>query len=323
MEEIVTRLVERRFPELTGGYHLPRFARVIGVADPPAGNGLCDEFRPRFAADLEVLAPDGEPDSDIPPFLGVPLPMPNGGGERGFLGFPEVGTLVVLAFAYGLPSKPFIMQILPHGQSLPQVTTEEQLWQHSETSMQRVDADGSWSRTTDSRISDRSTDREIEAQLNREIYQTHSHQVALHSSEQVGGVKNLQVMGALKILSGGSTALATVDDLQLATGRDLNLVVGQRYNGIIAGNMVEVIQGIRQSITTLSQRFQAPTTWLGSADVNVLQILCDLLDLVEQMNTQLAGHTHAPGAPPGNSGNFSDNAGKASQLGDRLKSITG
>jgi len=46
------------------------------------------------------------------------------------------------------------------------------------------------------------------------------------------------------------------------------------------------------------QRLVAPKTWLGSEEVNVLQILCDLLELVQQMNIQLASHAHSPGSPP-------------------------
>jgi hypothetical protein len=36
MEDAIKRAVERQFPELTGGYHLPRFAKVIAVPDAPA-----------------------------------------------------------------------------------------------------------------------------------------------------------------------------------------------------------------------------------------------------------------------------------------------
>lgn len=48
----------------------------------------------------------------------------------------------------------------------------------------------------------------------------------------------------------------------------------------------------------LGQRFGAPKTWLGSEGVNVLQVRYDLLDLGQQMNTQLATHTHLPGPTP-------------------------
>ncbi|MGF6318130.1 hypothetical protein ABIA60_004408 [Pseudomonas frederiksbergensis] len=65
--------------------------------------------------DIEVLGPDGEPDPQLPQLAGVPLPLPTGGEEMGMYAFPEEGTQVVVCFAYGLPNKPYIQTILPHG----------------------------------------------------------------------------------------------------------------------------------------------------------------------------------------------------------------
>ncbi len=86
--------------------------------------------------------------------------------------------------------------------------------------------------------------------------------------------------------------------------------------------MHERIEGLRQSVVKVSQRMQAPKTWLGSEGVNVLQVLCDLLDLVEQMNGQLASHTHGPTPPPSNAVTFTATETSASMLAMRLKSIT-
>lgn len=94
-----------------------------------------------------------------------------------------------------------------------------------------------------------------------------------------------------------------MDDLYQATGRDLNLVVGQKHNATVGGDMQERIQGLRKSVAGDSQRLEVPKTWIGSSGVNVLQVLCELLDLVEQMNTVIASHKH--GATP-----LSDNAGE-------------
>ena len=286
MDDAIRRSVERQFPELTGGYHLPRFGRVVAVPDAPAAPGLCDDFRPRFGVDVEVLLPDGEPDPALPILTGLPLPAPMGGQEAGMFGFPEEGTTVVVSFAYGLPHKPFITQILPHGLSLPRVPKGDQVWQHSEACQQRVDADGNWLRQTDGKIQDKAIEREVEAMQNTESFQSHTRTVDDHSTASVGGIKKIEALGALKLLSGGSASLAAVDDLHQATGRDLNLVVGQKHNATVGGDMDERIQGMRRSVAAVSQSFKAPKTWIGSEGVNVLQVLCDLLDLVQQMNTQ-------------------------------------
>ncbi|QOU03810.1 hypothetical protein IM720_24365 [Pseudomonas fluorescens] len=324
MDDAIRRSVERQFPELTGGYHLPRFGRVVAVPDAPAAPGLCDDFRPRFGVDVEVLMPDGEPDPALPILTGLPLPAPMGGHEAGMYGFPEEGTTVVVSFAYGLPHKPFITQILPHGLSLPRVPKGDQVWQHSEACQQRVDADGNWLRQTDGKIQDKAIEREVEAMQNTESFQSHTRTVDDHSTESVGGIKTIEALGALKLLSGGSVSLAAVDDLHQATGRNLNLVVGQRHNATVGGNMDERIQGMRKSVAAVSQRLVAPKTWLGSEGVNVLQVLCDLLDLVQQMNVQLAAHTHLPGSSPsaGDTSAFTAKGEIASTLMIKLKKIT-
>lgn len=316
MEDAIRRAVEREFPELTGGYHLPRFGRVVAVPDAPAQPGLCDDFRPRFAVDVEVLLPNGEPDPDLPILESLPLPVPNGGHEAGMYGFPEEGTAVVVCFAYGLPHKPFIQQVLAQGLSLPRVPKGDQVWQHSEACQQRVDADGNWLRQTDGRIEDKAIERKVEAMDNAERYDSSTVEILDHSTESVGGIKKVEALGALKLLSGGSASLAAVDDLHQATGRDLNLVVGQKLNATVGGDMLERIQGIRRSV--------APKTWLGSESVNVLQILCDLLDLVERMNTQLAAHTHVPGPTPSpaDAAAFTGKAANAAAMAEAVRGIT-
>ncbi|AMB78596.1 hypothetical protein AV641_05670 [Pseudomonas fragi] len=315
MEHAIRRSVERQFPELTGGYHLPRFARVVGVADAPTGAGICDDFRPRFAVDIELLGSDGEPDLALPVLAGVPLPMPMGGDEMGFFAFPEEGTQVVVSFAYGLPNKPYIQTILPHGLSLPKVPKGDQVWQHSESAQQRVDADGNWLRQTEGRIRDKSIDREIETLTNAERHQSSTVEVDDHSTESVGGTKTIEALGAIKLLSGGSGSLATLDDLNLATGRDLNQVVAQKLNLTVGGALLERIKGARKSV--------APTNWIGSESVNVLQVLCDVIDLVIQMNTDIAGHQHASSPVPTNAASFAGHAGTCTQLSGQLKPITG
>ena len=323
MDDAIKRSVERQFPELTGGYHLPRFARVVGVSDAPAGASMCDDFRPRYAVDIEVLTSDGEADPDLPVLSGVPLPLPSGGDEMGMFAFPQEGTRVVVCFAYGLPSSPYIQSILPHGLSLPKVPKGDQVWQHSDAVQQRVDADGNWLRLTDGKIRDHAIEREVEALGNREKYQSHVQDVENHSTEKVGGIKRIDALGALKLNSAGTATLAALDDMHQATGRDLNLVVGKTYNAAVGGDMQEKIQGLRKSVAGISQSLKAPKTWIGSEGVNVLRVLGDLLDLVQQMNTQIAAHGHPQlGAPPANAAAFTADAAKAALLSAELGSVT-
>lgn len=86
-------------------------------------------------------------------------------------------------------------------------------------------------------------------------------------------------------------------------------------NLTVGGDLQERIQGLRRSI--------APKTWLGTDSVNVLQVLCDLIDLVTQMNIEIAAHMHGASPVPTNAASFVANAGTGLQLTGQLKPITG
>ena len=57
--------------------------------------------------------------------------------------------------------------------------------------------------------------------------------------------------------------------------------------------------------------------------MNVLQVLCDVIDLVIQMNTDIASHQHASSPVPTNAASFAGHAGTGTQLSGQLKPITG
>ncbi|MNU94791.1 hypothetical protein D3C71_847800 [compost metagenome] len=143
-----------------------------------------------------------------------------------------------------------------------------------------------------------------------------------HSTESVGGIKKIEALGALKLLSGGSASLAAVDDLHQATGRDLNLVVGQKHNATVGGDMQEKIQGLRKSVAGISQQLQAPKNWVGSNQVNLFQVVCDTLDLLHEMNIQIAAHVHGSGPQPTTSAIFTGNSVRAGELSLITKEIT-
>ena len=67
-------------------------------------------------------------------------------------------------------------------------------------------------------------------------------------------------------------------------------MVGQKYNATVAEICMSGL-----SVAGVSQQLRAPKTWIGSDGVNLFQVVCDMLDLFQQMNMQLAAHTHLPG----------------------------
>ncbi|MCP3943903.1 MAG: hypothetical protein GY710_20820, partial [Desulfobacteraceae bacterium] len=94
MRKAIKRIILRMFPELSGGYHLDRYAKILKICDPPTAGATCDRFRPYWAADIEILTPEGEPQKDFPKYEAVPLPVPAAGPDAGFFLWPRPGTIV-------------------------------------------------------------------------------------------------------------------------------------------------------------------------------------------------------------------------------------
>jgi hypothetical protein len=53
----------------------------------------------------------------------------------------------------------------------------------------------------------------------------------------------------------------------------------------------------------------------------VLQVLCEVIDLIEQMNTQLASHNHGPTPALNNAAAFGNHSANANALAGNLKRI--
>ena len=75
MREMIKKIIMELLPELAGGLHLDRYARVLAAGDSPTEGATSERFRPRYAVDLEILGPDMEPDASFPRYSAVPLPV--------------------------------------------------------------------------------------------------------------------------------------------------------------------------------------------------------------------------------------------------------
>lgn len=143
------RQIDAAYPKLSAGLHLPKFARVEGPSEAVSRGDLADPFRPRYAVDVQLLDADGNPVANTPVYPAVPLPLPMAGAESGLFHFPPPGTLLEIGFTEGRPDKPFVRQILAHGQTLPDIKPGEQLQQQRAEVFQRVTVAGDWERQTD------------------------------------------------------------------------------------------------------------------------------------------------------------------------------
>lgn len=340
MDEQIKRITERNHPQLFAQMDLPILARVVAISDPLPQEALSERFRPRYAVDVQVLRPNGTPDELLPVFRAVPLPMVAAGLERGAYGFPEAGTIVEIAFAWGLPDRPFIRTILGQGLSLPGIEQGELLLQAGPGVFQRADTAGNWLRQTDADIVDDCAGYALDC-WTMAITAQQAHQVIKQdSTEEITGKKIIEALGAIKLLSAGGMHIGAVDNLNLTTasdhnnkiGRDLKQSVGQNVNQDIANNITQRIGNIVDSLADVKQLIKVKnggTVWLGSEGENVLQILSDLIDVVADIANTASSHTHQytdngsplTTQPPIQAGTFSGQKGQANDINGRLTPI--
>ena len=152
MKTAVENIVSKRWPELKSRVHLPLFAVVTGIPDPPAGGQTCTAERPYYAVDVRLLTENGEIDEGMPLICDVPVAMTGSTHNRGFASLPQPGTIVELAFAFGRQDKPFIRSVLPYGMALPVCDGKSQRWQQTATSWLEIDAVGNWNHKTDRNV---------------------------------------------------------------------------------------------------------------------------------------------------------------------------
>lgn len=349
MDEQIKRITERSHHQLFNKMDLPIIGRVVAISDPLRVESLSERFRPRYAVDVQVLRPTGEPDELLPVFRAVPLPLSAAGLERGAMGFPEPGTLVELAFAWGLPSMPFVRTILAEGLSLPKIEPGEIVIQAAPGVCQRADINGNWFRETDADIFDDCMRYVLDCYSATTTTQDFYSLVKHNSTEQIIGVKTIEALGALKLLSGGTLNVGAVDNLNITTasdqnnkigrdckqsvGRDLQQEVANNLTQHVENNLTQTVGGIIDSTADEKQLLRVKNggkVWLGSEGENVLKILSDLIQVVSNIANTASSHTHpytdngSPlnTQPPNQSGTFSGQKSSADAIKGRLDPIT-
>lgn len=268
------RQMEKTFPELAGGYHLPKYAKVVGVADPSGGGDISDPFRPKYAVELQLLDENGNEDVSVPIYPAVPLPVTSTGSQGGDFAFPEVGTMVEVGFAYGRSDKPFIRTMLAQGKTVPSVGVGEQLKQQRPEVYERTDAAGNKTRETDQRITDKSFERVIETDSETKEIGTSTRNIDADDVETIGGNKTLRVIGNI------SEATAS------------NKTVG------VGGALSERISGVAKRVSDEKNKLVAPVSYIGTEGQNIFKILEELIQIVDDLAKETSTHTHGGGVPP-------------------------
>ncbi|ENW7547297.1 hypothetical protein ACFL9K_001196 [Salmonella enterica] len=315
------RQVETLYPELGNKTHLPRMGRVIAPTENTTQGDLHDEFRPRYAVNVQPLDENGNPAKDTPVYNAVPVPVPMAGSESGLFQYPPAGTLVTLAHVDGRPDKPIITGTHAHGQTLPDIKPGEQLQQQRAEVFQRVHTDGSWQRETDQAIREKSTDRTIENTTETRTSTTRNVTVKANSTMTVLGTHKLMSGHIQHIADGDYAVAATKKLLQHADSAELDVThqwqtSAENATHNVAQVLEEKIGQIKKSVAGQMQQIIAPQVWFGSSTINTLNLMLDLCDTVQQLAQLTAQHTHANNgsSQPTNSGSISATASKAGDL---------
>lgn len=293
------RQIDKIYPELSAGLHLPRLARVMGPTDSAALGDQADPFRPRYAVNLQLLDENGAAVKDTPVYNAVPLPVPMAGAEGGLFQYPPEGSLVEIGFAEGRPDKPLIRQTMPDGQALPDIKPGEQLQQQRAGVSQRVTQAGTWQRETDQAIEESSSKRTVTSDQESRSTTVRTTLVQANDTTTVLGTAKL-LAGAVVQLSDGDYTIGATGNLISRCSKDRINDVGQNDSLKVGGSLTEQIKGIRRSVAAV-QELLAPSIRLGSEDVNVLSLLTDTLDVISQLAAQTAQHTHSNTGTPTNS----------------------
>ncbi|EIE9813670.1 hypothetical protein ABTY17_004220 [Salmonella enterica] len=317
----VQRQIETLYPELGNKTHLPRMGRVISPTENTTQGDLHDEFRPRYAVNVQPLDESGNPEKDTPVYNAVPIPVPMAGSESGLFQYPPAGTLVTLAHVDGRPDKPIITGTHASGQSLPDIKPGEQLQQQRAEVFQRVHTDGTWQRETDQAIREKSTDRTIENTTETRTSTTRNVTVKANSTMTVLGTHKLMSGHIQHIADGDYAVAATKKLLQHADSAELDVTktwttTAQNATHNVAQTLEEKIGQIKKSVAGQMQQIIAPQVWFGSSTINTLNLMLDLCDTVQQLAQLTAQHTHTNNgsSQPTNSGSISATASKAGDL---------
>ena len=157
-KKIIKESIKKLYPEIENGTLKPHLAVVTAIPDAPnEGNAsnLCSMKRPYYAITCQLLEDDGKTiDKEMPALQDVPIALNGASSTRGFYTFPQVGTIVEIAFAYGKQTMPFVRSVLPLNLEMTDCSLLEQKWSQNKVTYQSVDAVNNWIRKTPAIIND-------------------------------------------------------------------------------------------------------------------------------------------------------------------------
>lgn len=295
LKELVRKIVLRLWPEMAAGLHLPIWAVVTAVPDPPTGGEVSDEFTPKYAVDVRLLKPDLTIDEDMPLMRDVPVAMTASAPDRGFAALPQPGTIVEIAFAFGHQTHPYIRAVIPLFRKLPKIDDLTMRWQQTALSYQQVDGLGNWHLETNlntschvgmnrTQVIDLNWDRIIGLSYTEEIGVNYTSTVGMNYTitigvnytETIGGTYTSTVLLARTETVNKSWARNTIENLTETVGASYSM-------NVIANSAVTVgaawtrTGGTIKETALLEHRLISPRIWHGSQVDNLWVIMSDFM----------------------------------------------
>ena len=326
MDNKIAKIIQKHYPEIANGWHVPLWAVITSINETPKSGSLSNPYRPYYCASVKILDKDGK-ETTAPVLSNIALSgsfSPSGG----IMQIPEPGMIVTLQFAFGMPDKPYIDKILPYGIALPGLTTGETIIQPRQGVKLHFQQDGSINTITNSVINEQSNERNTSTGTYTSTRQSYTTLTNEDSNHEVGGIYQLAAFGALYLLTTGNGELSALKNLSLTTGENLNeFIYGDRISKI--EKKLQFLIKDSESLTLDNTGFHVVTekgkVRIGSKDVDIVKTLHDLINIVSQLASTLATHTHtAPKGPttaPMEAGAISGQASQSSSLSDKLSII--
>ncbi len=314
------KLVRRAFPGFPD-FHVPRVgevaaitdASVEAVTDPAEGEKATDRFRPRYAVDVQLLTPQGQPDAGMPILKGLPLPAFGAGPGRGLFAFPALGARVLLAFAYGLPTHPYIINTYPEGGAVPALGAADFLIQQQEGAFLRFDAKGNATLNTDGRLSLDAETLDVWAAETSEWHGKLTRSIDGDLVEEIGGRLLLTVLGALVERIGGDARRAVLGGEETTVAGDRSELVGGKaalvagqgltFTTVLGDLLLEAKAGDAQVVSTLGKLLLKAAQGveilaLPGGKIKIGNGVYDLLAIVDAFLNAAQEETHGTGVGP-------------------------
>ncbi len=155
--------------------------------------------------------------------------------------------------------------------------------------------------------------REVTADTERREVVTRETMVKATDKTTVIGTTQLTAGAVQHVVTGDYAVAAGRNRLAAISGDDETDVAGQQTT-TTGKDLVEKIGAIRRSVAAVQQQIVAPVVWLGSEQINVTQLMLDTMDVVKELATLTASHTHPDTGPPTNAGAIEGVAAKTDTL---------